>query len=108
VTAKKTAKRSREKKTKVLNVNHPGKSATISKEKYDLVSAALLAVVPRGGDGVELTRLPGLVKHRLSAKQRDAVGSVGWYVMAVKLDLEARERIERVPGSNPQRLRRLS
>ncbi|MBW3603547.1 MAG: hypothetical protein KY460_01340 [Actinobacteria bacterium] len=30
--------------------------------------------------------------------------SVGWYTTAVKLDLEAREVISRVPGSSPQLL----
>lgn len=105
---KKAAKRSREKKAKVLNVNHPGTSASISQERYDLISAAILAVVPKGNESVEFKRLAGLVKDRLSAKERDAVGSVNWYVTTVKLDLEARKRIERVPGSNPQRLRRAS
>ncbi len=32
-------------------------------------------------------------------------GSISWYVTTVKLDLEARKVIERVPGSRPQRLR---
>lgn len=102
-----TAKRSPAKKARVLNVNHPGKSTSIPQERYDLVSAAILAVVPKDSDGVLLTRLAGLVKDRLSANERDAVGSVNWYVTAVKLDLEARKRIERVPHSSPQRLRRV-
>jgi hypothetical protein len=32
-------------------------------------------------------------------------GSVSWYVTTVKLDLEARNVIQRVPGTSPQRLR---
>ena len=32
-------------------------------------------------------------------------GSVGWYATAVKLDLEARGELERVPGAKPQRVR---
>ncbi|MCZ7544494.1 MAG: hypothetical protein M5R40_13685 [Anaerolineae bacterium] len=36
----------------------------------------------------------------------DFDGSVGWHVTTVKLDLEARGLIERVPQSRPQRLRR--
>jgi hypothetical protein len=84
MTAKKTAKRSPETKAKVLNVNHPGTSASISQE-------ALIA----------------LVEGRLTTEERRAIASVGWYVTTVKLDLEARKRIERVPGSNPQLLRRV-
>jgi hypothetical protein len=32
-------------------------------------------------------------------------GSIAWYVTTVKLDLEARHIIERVPNSSPQQLR---
>jgi len=32
-------------------------------------------------------------------------GSVGWYYATVKLDLEARKLIERIPGSKPQIIR---
>ncbi len=32
-------------------------------------------------------------------------GSIPWYVTTVKLDLEARGILERVPGKGPQRLR---
>jgi hypothetical protein len=104
--SRRTAKRS-PKKVQVLNVNHPGAGTKISQEKYNIVSAAILAVVPTGNSGVELKRLAGMVKARLSTKERDAVGSLDWYVMAVKLDLEARKRIERVPDVTPQRLRRV-
>jgi hypothetical protein len=113
--AKKTAKRTTKKapvdRATILNVTRPGSSKTIPRDKYDLISAAILAVLPKAGDGVALTELPELVDARLSSKERNAIGSIGqigWHVMAVKLDLEARKRIERVPGSNPQRLRRVA
>ena len=32
-------------------------------------------------------------------------GSINWYVTTVKLDLEARGVVERIPGKSPQRLR---
>jgi hypothetical protein len=107
MTAKQTARRSPERKAKVLNVNHPGTSASISQEKYELISAAILAVVRKDSDGVLFKALTALVEERLSTTERRAIGNVSWYVTTVKLDLEARKRIERVPGSNPQRLRRL-
>jgi hypothetical protein len=37
--------------------------------------------------------------------QGTSEGSISWYVTTVKLDLEARGLIARVPGSHPQRLR---
>lgn len=32
-------------------------------------------------------------------------GSIGWYYTTIKLDLEARREIERIPGSKPQLIR---
>jgi hypothetical protein len=32
-------------------------------------------------------------------------GSIGWYTTIVKLDLEARRLIERIPDKKPQHLR---
>lgn len=115
-TARKAARKKPAKKASngaratVLNVNHPGSEKSISREKYELISAAVLAVLPKKGDGVTLNDLPSMVEQRLSTKERRSIGSSGqiaWHVMAVKLDLEARKRIERVAGSRPQRLRRI-
>jgi len=47
-----------------------------------------------------------MVEERLAADERANLGSTGWYTTTVKLDLEAKGEIERVPGSTPQRLRR--
>jgi hypothetical protein len=67
--------------------------------------AALLAVVPRGGDGVRFSDLAALVRGRLP-RTAFRGASVPWYVATVKLDLEARGLLRRVPGSSPQRLLR--
>ena len=34
-------------------------------------------------------------------------GSIPWYVVSVKLDLEARGAIKRVPGTSPHRIRKI-
>lgn len=59
-----------------------------------------------GRDGVEFRCLSSMVEERLAADERANLGSTGWYTTTVKLDLEAKGEIERVPGSTPQRLRR--
>jgi hypothetical protein len=86
----------------------PGKQATrIDRWKYDAVRAAILQVLPKSKQGVEFRQLPKLVKNALSAANRTKLGSIPWYTTTVKLDLEVRGEIERIPGSSPQRLRRV-
>ena len=84
----------------------PGKEPTsISKWKYDLVRSAILASIPEGG--VEFNGLPELVEGQLTPEELESLGSVSWYTTTVKLDREVKGEIERVPGSNPQLLRRM-
>ena len=57
-------------------------------------------------EGVPFSDLARLVRPKLAGTAFDLGGSVPWYCVTVKLDLEARGRIERVPGARPQRVRR--
>lgn len=82
----------------------PGKQPTrIDRWKYEAVRAAILAALPRAGDGVLFSELPSLVAKLLTADERARLGSVMWYTTTVKLDLETRGEIRRLPGT-PQRL----
>lgn len=86
----------------------PGKSSTnIDQWKYDAVRAAIRKAVPRNKLGLEFRALPAAVKAHLSPDHLARLGSVSWYTTTVKLDLEVRGELERVPGSRPQRLRRV-
>ena len=82
---------------------HPqGKSGVnISKEKYDLMRQAILESVQAHGQ-ITFTGLTEDVRSKLEGKFE---GSINWYVTTVKLDLEARGILERIPKSSPQRLR---
>lgn len=83
----------------------PGKKPTrIHKWKYDLLRRIILEIV-EGTDGVEFRNLPGLIESRLSVEQRENLGSVSWYTVSVKLDMEVKGDIERVPRAKPQKLR---
>jgi hypothetical protein len=85
----------------------PGKKGTrIPKWKYALIREAILQVVPANEQGVAFKDLAGLVEKRLSPEKLERLGSLLWHTTTVKLDLEARGEIERIPGSKPQRLRR--
>jgi hypothetical protein len=80
----------------------PGKTGVnISRAKYDLMRKTILAIIR---DRTELTfrELVEEAERRLAGRFE---GSIPWYVVTVKLDLEARSEIERIAGSAPQRLR---
>lgn len=53
-----------------------------------------------------LRDLKDLMKPHLPNGEVPRGGKAGWWVMAVKLDLEARGLIERVPKSKPQHVRK--
>lgn len=54
--------------------------------------------------GVRFSDLRDLVKARMAAKDLEALGSVGWHVTTVKLNMEVDGEIRRLDGSGPQRL----
>lgn len=89
-----------------LNVNHPGSRTPVDAAKYSAVREAVLRAVPSTREGIRFKELPAAVLQLLPGGQIPGGGSIGWYTTTVKLDLEARGLIERIPGSNPQRLRR--
>ncbi len=87
---------------RIMTLHPDGKQGVnIDKAKYAAVAAAIAASIQAAGE-LSFDDLPAAVGTRLPA---DFDGSIGWYTTTVKLDLEARGRIERVPGATPQRLR---
>lgn len=93
-------------RVEVQNVNTGRSDGTIDEEKYLAMRRALLSVVPKNGQGILFKDLPGRVEPLLPS-ELFAQASVTWYTTTVKLDLEARGFLERIPGSKPQRLRRV-
>ncbi len=86
------------------NPNTGRDDTRIRRVMYEPVRAAILAAVAEAGE-LEFQDLRNEVERRTPAGLWDNA-SVGWYTTTVKLDLEARGEIERVPRSSPQRLRR--
>jgi hypothetical protein len=83
----------------------PGKKPTrIDAWKYTTVRDAILSSLPSDKPGVVFMELPALVETQLSHDSKARLGSVGWYTTTVKLDLEVKGEIVRIPGSKPQRL----
>lgn len=95
---------------KTVQTQHPDGSKElprISEAKYQAVKRAILQAVPTTTAGIRFGDLPTRVADLLPASARETLGAVSWYETVVKLDLEARGEIERVPSSRPQRIRRV-
>jgi hypothetical protein len=82
---------------------HPEKKqgVNISKEKYDIIRSAILCVLKEQKE-IGFMKLARAVEKEMNGSFD---GSVTWYVTTVKLDLEARGEIKRVPNSRPQLVR---
>ena len=82
---------------------HPEKKqgVKISREKYELIRKTMMTVL-RANKEITFMKLSRAVEKEVRGKFD---GSVLWYVTTVKLDLEARGEIKRVPNSRPQLVR---
>lgn len=77
----------------------------IPKWKYDLVHRHLLDVVgDAGDDGILFSSMKEAVKARLTDEQAAKLGSAGWHVTVVKLNMEVAGELKRLPGGGPQRV----
>lgn len=88
---------------RILTLHPEGKEGVnIDTAKYEVIKAAILDALDtqRGTSFGDLTQA---VVDKLG-KRFD--GSIPWYVTTIKLDLEARGLIERVPGAKPQQVRK--
>ena len=68
--------------------------------------SAILQVVP-DDEGVEFRLLAELLCGVIPGDELAGLGSLSWYATPVKLDLEVKGEIQRIPGSRPQSLRRV-
>ena len=84
----------------MIRTLHPEKKqgVNISREKYEIICAAILMVL-RAQNEITFMNLSRAVEKEVNGNFE---GSVTWYVTTVKLDLEARGLVKRVPGSRPQ------
>ena len=82
---------------------HPEKKqgVNISREKYEIIRKAIMSTL-RANKEMPFMKLSRAVEKEVRGKFD---GSVMWYVTTVKLDLEARGEIKRVPNSRPQLVR---
>ncbi len=96
-----------DRKVQTLNPNTGRPDVRVDAAKYEAVRKAILAAVPRGGEGIRFKDLAEAVRAQLPGEEVPGGGSVSWYTTTVKLDLEARGQLERIAGARPQRVRRV-
>ena len=84
----------------MIRTLHPEKKqgVNISKAKYELIRTAILSTL-RAEKEMTFRNLSRAVEKEVNGNFE---GSVTWYVTTVKLDLEARGMVKRVPQSRPQ------
>ena len=84
----------------MIRTLHPEKKqgVNISREKYEMIRKAILLIL-RTQKEMTFMALSRAVEKDVRGKFE---GSVTWYVTTVKLDLEARGTVKRVPNSRPQ------
>ena len=87
---------------KIMTLHPEGKAGVnIDRNKYDSIKSSILENIRKDGS-ISFSELTRRVSDDLTGKFD---GKAPWYVVTVKLDLEARGEIERIPGKSPQILR---
>lgn len=83
--------------------NKDGKPTNIPRWKFDAVAAAIRDVV--GREGIPFADLPSAVGGRLGDDVRTRLGSLGWHVTTVKLEMEVAGDLMRFTRGGKQWLR---
>ena len=87
---------------KILTLHPQGKKGVnIDSAKYALIRREIISKIKKDKQ-ISYGELTDYIEKKLSNTFK---GSVKWYVVSVKLDLEARNIIERVPMTSPHELR---
>ncbi len=85
----------------------PGKQGSdIAKSKFDLIHKTLVDILSKAGpEGVPSRDMTEEINQRLTISDKASIGSVMWYFMAVKQEMEMRGEIADVPLKVPERIK---
>jgi hypothetical protein len=76
----------------VFNINKPGQSSFVRKDKYEEVKRVLKALMPDTSPGLTQDEMARLVVENVSGSVFEDRNKGGWWMKAVQLDLEARNK----------------
>jgi len=86
---------------RIMTLHPQGKmGVNILKRRYDTIKEFILDTIANNG-GITYSDLTDKAVNDLT---NSLDGKVVWYIVSVKLDLEARNIIERIPKTSPQKL----
>ncbi|MEM6629272.1 MAG: hypothetical protein AAF694_06345 [Bacteroidota bacterium] len=87
---------------RILTLHPQGKQGVnILTRRYELVKETLISLLQEHGE-ISYKEMNEMAEERLKGALD---GSIPWYVVSVKLDLEARGIVSRIPKTSPHRLR---
>ena len=87
---------------RILTLHPQGKKGVnILSRRYEMVRDCMLEIIQEHGE-ITYQELNDISIDRLEGKFD---GKIPWYVVSVKLDLEARGVIERIPKTSPHKVR---
>jgi hypothetical protein len=92
--------------TETVQLLHPTKSAPrIDLQRYELIRAVIQEALTFAVSGLTYSELLDQLRTLIPQETLKVLGSLEWYTVSVKLDLEARGLIERIPHTRPERVR---
>lgn len=80
----------KEDKVEVFNINKPGQSSFVQKDKYEEVKRVLKSMMPDRSPGLTQDEMAKLVIENVSTTVFEDRNRAGWWMKTVQLDLEAR------------------
>lgn len=90
------------KETRIMTLHPDGRQGVnILERRYDQMKTFIIQQL-KAKPEMSFAELTNVAKQELKDKFD---GKIGWYVVTVKLDLEARQIIERIPNRTPQYVR---
>ncbi|TDQ66870.1 hypothetical protein ATL17_0876 [Maritalea mobilis] len=89
-------------KIEIENVNKPGYTERVSRDKYMAMREALLAVLPAEMPGMKVPDAKQALLPLLPDTLFPEGKTAGWWLKAVQLDLEAKKIIVRAPSKPVQ------
>jgi hypothetical protein len=86
-----------EDRIEIQNINTPGRTERVNRAKYEAVRDALLQVLPSEQPGMTPGDAKTAILHLLPDSLFPEGKTVGWWLKAVQLDLEAKGVVQREP-----------